>query len=440
MDGWETRRRREPGHDWCIVRLGLPGIVHGVVVDTKWFRGNYPESCALDGCALAGPLDLAWLDVADWFPLFGRAALQGDSANRFAIGLARRVTHVRLNIFPDGGVARLRVHGEVVPDWPRILELGGPIDLAALEHGGRVLEASDMFFGNRGNLIRPGRPVDMSDGWETKRRRGAGHDWATVRLGAPGAVERVEIDTTHFKGNAPGRCTLEGLAGDDWRPLLASPLQPHTRHHFADELRRVGTVTQVRLSVFPDGGVARLRVLGHPELPDLHDAARAGVERLDGLPRDAAVAAFLAACGARRFAEALADRRPFGELPALLRAAERCWFRLAEADWLEAFAAHPQIGERPKGEGAHARWSEAEQAGARAAAAATQAALGELNRAYVERNGFIYIVCASGRAGEELLAEARARMTRPRAAELRTAAEEQAKITRLRLRRLVLQS
>src|SRR5262249_42059824 len=144
MDGWETRRRREPGFDWCVVRLGLAGVVHGVVVDTKWFRGNFPESCAVDGAVVEGPLHLDGLAGADWQPLVLRAQLAGDSANRFAVAGARRVTHVKLSIFPDGGVARLRVHGEVAPDWERIAALGGPIDLAAVEHGGHVVAASDM--------------------------------------------------------------------------------------------------------------------------------------------------------------------------------------------------------------------------------------------------------------------------------------------------------
>src|SRR5262249_29042056 len=174
-----------------------------------------------------------------------------------------------------------------------------------VEPGGNVGGASDMFFGNRANLIKPGAPADMSDGWETKRRRSPGHDWAIVRLGAPGTVERVVIDTTHFKGNAPGRATLEGSAdGESWRPLLDSRLQPHTRHVFDAELRRVGPVRQVRLSVFPDGGVARLHVVGWPVIDE------PGVARLDGLTRDEALAALLALCGPRRPTRAEAGRRP----------------------------------------------------------------------------------------------------------------------------------
>jgi allantoicase len=423
MDGWETRRRREPGHDWCVIRLGLPGALRGVVVDTKWFRGNFPAECALDACALRGPLDLDELAGAPWAEVLPRAPLQGDSKNRFVVR-SERATHVRLRIYPDGGVARLRVHGEVRPDWPRLLAAGGQIDLAALEHGAWVESCSDMFFGSRGNLIKPGRPLNMSDGWETRRRRGPGHDWAIVRLAARGVVRKVEIDTTHFKGNAPGRCTLELGDGMAWRPALASRLQPHTRHAFDAELRRVGPATHARLSVFPDGGVARLRLWGEPEV-----TPPAGLLRVNGLPREELEPALHAVCGSRAWVSRLAELRPFEDVAQLVRLGERTWWGLAEEDWLEAFAAHPKIGERK----AAARWSSEEQAGVRDDVVE---ALADANRAYEERHGFIFIVCATGKSGAEMLELLRARLQTTRAEELRTAAEEQAKIIELRLRKL----
>ena len=157
MDGWESRRRREPGHDWCIVRLGLPGVIRGVVVDTAFFRGNYPESCALFATCIDDPLDLRALETAAWTELLPRATLHGDTKNAFEIDDGHRYTHVRLDIYPDGGVARLRVHGDAVPAWARLRALGGPIDLAALEHGAVVETCSDMFFGSRNNPSSPGR-------------------------------------------------------------------------------------------------------------------------------------------------------------------------------------------------------------------------------------------------------------------------------------------
>ena len=277
MDGWESRRRRTPGFDWCIVRLGLPGIVRGVVVDTSYFKGNYPEQCSIDACSIDGQPDVAELisEVPDWIEILPVSQLKGDSQNPFAIENNQRLTHLRFKIYPDGGVARLRVYGEVVPDWLRLKQIGGEIDLAAVENGGLVLSCSDMFFGHRHNLIMPGRAVNMSDGWETKRRRGPGYDWVIIKLGAAGNIRRLEIDTSYFKGNYPESCTLEacsavGLPEErltdlsmTWKSLLPrTKLQAHTRHYFADEVLDDGMMSHVRFNIFPDGGVSRLRVYG----------------------------------------------------------------------------------------------------------------------------------------------------------------------------------
>jgi allantoicase len=279
MDGWETRRRREPGHDWAIVRLGVPGVIHGLVLDTAFFRGNYPEAVSIEACDLGGVPSPQELCAARWTELVARRPVKGNTPNRFAVDDGRRWTHLRLNIFPDGGVARLRVHGVAKPDFTAFARRGGEIDLAAMENGGWVEVCSDMFYGHRQNLILPGRSLFMGDGWETQRRRGPGHDWTIVRLAAPGSIHRVEIDTDHFKGNAPERCTLEGIyapgadaaelaASAGWRPILGdSPLQPHARHRW-EELEDAGPVTHVRLSIAPDGGVARLRVFGTLEEPE----------------------------------------------------------------------------------------------------------------------------------------------------------------------------
>jgi allantoicase len=272
MDGWETRRRRVPGHDWCLVRLGLPGVVRGVVVDTRHFRGNFPESFSLEAAALAGdpPLDVGEGSPA-WHELLAVTALAGDSTNELAIAGSPRVTHLILRIYPDGGVARLRVHGEVVAD-PERLARTEVLDLAAVENGGRVLEASDMFFGHRHHLIYPGPPLGMFDGWETRRRRGPGHDWVVVALARPGRLRWIEVDTRHFKGNAPASCSLEACSATSWdagRPeweeiLARQPLHPHARHEFASELAAHGTISHVRFHIYPDGGVARLRLFGVP--------------------------------------------------------------------------------------------------------------------------------------------------------------------------------
>jgi allantoicase len=279
MDGWESRRRRTPGFDWCIIRLGLPGIIRGVVVDTSFFRGNYPEHCSLEACALPGlPTAEELIDErVQWTQILPQLPLTGDTQNPFAIASEQRFTHLRFKIYPDGGVARLRVYGEVAPDWERLKRIGGDIDLAAVENGGIVLACSDMFFGHRHNLIMPGRAANMSDGWETKRRRGPGHDWTIIRLGASGRIRRVEVDTAWFKGNFPESCALEAIAVDaaaeagltdlsvEWKPVLSrTKLQAHTRHFFENEILDAGGVSHLRFNIFPDGGVSRLRVYGRP--------------------------------------------------------------------------------------------------------------------------------------------------------------------------------
>lgn len=450
MDGWETRRYRSPDgiapdrdsdiHDWCVLRLGLPGVIRGVVVDTAFFKGNYPGACKLFATEVDDALDLHALAHATWTEILPYAALQGNTQNLFEIANHQRFTHLRLEIYPDGGVARLRVHGDAVPRWSRLRALGGPIDLAALENGAVVETCSDMFFGSRNNLIKPGPSMSMADGWETRRRRGPGHDWAVIRLAAAGTIERLLIDTSHFKGNAPAACTVEGvhapgIAADQltgWRTMLRSPLQAHTKHVFDDELRRVGPVTHLRLSVHPCGGVARLRTWG-----TLVAETSAGLARLNALPADEARTALRRCCGATAWADAMTAARPFEDPAAVLRIAERIWWSLGEAAHREAFAAHPKIGESKVPATGDATWSTAEQSAAADAEAQTLAQLAELNRRYADTHGFIFIVCASGRTAEDMLGDLKVRLMNPPAEELRTAAEEQIKITRLRLTKLI---
>jgi allantoicase len=277
MDGWESRRRRRPGHDWCVVHLGIRGRITGVDVDTSFFTGNYPSHCSIDAIDTARTVtkQAAAREGPPWKPILSKVPLAGDSHNYFAIdGLPSQAwTHVRLNIFPDGGVARLRVYGEPAMDWTPLVRAGRSIDLADIRNGGLVLGASDMHFGAKDNMIMPGRAKNMGDGWETRRRRGPGHDWAIVQLGAPCTVTRVEIDTNHFKGNYPASASLDGclepvsslgtLASAAWFEVLPqSRLRADHRHFFARELRRDRLVSHVRLNIFPDGGISRLRVHG----------------------------------------------------------------------------------------------------------------------------------------------------------------------------------
>jgi allantoicase len=271
-DGWETRRRRGPGgtlpdpgeHDWVIARFGAPGVVHAVVVDTAFFTGNYPQACSVQACSAAGYPSLG--ELRDWAEIVPLSPLSGDTQHVFPVSAGRRFTHVRLNIYPDGGVARLRVHGEVVPA-PGMLD-GLTFDLAALENGGDIVACSDEFYSTPRNVISPGLSKVMGEGWETRRRREPGHEWLVVRLAGHSAIKMAEIDTSGYRGNAPGEALLEvgDRAGDGagdgyrWRDLLSRiPLQPDTVHRF-----RVDgpAATHARLSIFPDGGVARLRLYG----------------------------------------------------------------------------------------------------------------------------------------------------------------------------------
>jgi len=314
-DGWETRRRREPGHDWAIVRLGVPGVVRGVNVDTSWFKGNYPPYASVEAASFEWHPSVDELEAADWVTLVEKSPVSGDTDNYFSVEDGRRYTHLRLTIYPDGGVARFRVHGEPVPD-PRFLT--GTVDLAALENGGSVTDCSNMFYSSPTQILQPGRARIMGEGWENARRRDDGNDHVTVKLAAPGLVRRVEIDTSYFVGNAAGWARLSGVneaTGDaddpsTWTELVPKTrLQPDTRHFF--RVRPDAAVTHVRLDVYPDGGLARLRVNGEVD----EAALRAAVVRwLDLLPENHGVEVLSTSGGlSREEAGSLLGKRPFGE-------------------------------------------------------------------------------------------------------------------------------
>jgi allantoicase len=289
MDGWESRRRRvsPPDHDWCVLALGAPGEVVAFDVDTNHFVGNHPPFASLEGLLAPGAVALADLAGRAWTELSPQAPLRPGAQNLLAALARGPVSHVRLNIFPDGGVARLRVYGRVAFPGPVAAAAGERdadtrarvppdlIDLAAVKNGGLALACSDAFFGPMNNLLLPGRAADMGGGWETRRRRVPGHDWIVVRLGARGAPAVVEVDTAHFKGNHPDRFALDALdapegaritdliASPGWRPVVAeAKLGPDARHFF--DVPAAAPATHLRLSIFPDGGVSRLRAWGRP--------------------------------------------------------------------------------------------------------------------------------------------------------------------------------
>ncbi|GGG06763.1 putative allantoicase [Rhodococcoides trifolii] len=275
-DGWETRRRRDDGHDWAIVRLGAAGIVHGVVVDTAYFLGNYPPFVSVEAASVEGYPSVDDIEKAEWFTIVDKSAAVGGTANAYPVDDRRRWTHVRLNIFPDGGVARFRVHGDVVPD-PRFLT--GTVDLLAAENGATLTACSDAFYSSPANIIMPGRARNMGEGWENSRRRNGGNDFAVFALAAAGVPRHLEVDTSYYVGNAPGwvRVTTADARTSDienataWQELLPrTAVQPDTRHRFA--LETDDAATHLRLDVFPDGGLSRLRLFGDLDSESLADA------------------------------------------------------------------------------------------------------------------------------------------------------------------------
>ncbi len=270
MDGWETRRRRNGGYDNAIVKLGLPGEIKGIDIDTTHFTGNFPPAASLEACFCTGVAD----DNSEWQTLIPSTSLQGNSHHYFEIDNASCFNHVRLNIYPDGGVARLRVHGRVVSDVAK-LDHAAQHDLASVTLGARGIGWNDAHFGAVANLLNPGKGVNMGDGWETRRRREPGYDWCIIELGHPGRVETVVLDTAFFKGNYPDRCSIQaasvGAGTTDsiitqsqfWDELLpAQKLEMNREHAFTAELADIGSISHVRINIYPDGGLSRVRLLG----------------------------------------------------------------------------------------------------------------------------------------------------------------------------------
>ena len=310
VDGWETRRRCSPGHDWVIVRLGAPGVITSVDVDTSFFTGNFPAAVRVEACGCEGYPSPD--ELTGWEQIVPRSALTGNSHNVFRVTDGRRFTHLRLSAHPDGGIARLRVLGQVVPD-PRGLD-DLTIDLASQEYGGAVVASSDDFYTSAGHLIRPDRARTMGEGWETRRRRDGGHDHVVFRLAFPGVIRRIVVDTAHFKYNASAEVALVGSAQDPpppgesptWLPLLGrTRLQPDTRHEFA--IQCGDPVSTVRLDAFPDGGLSRVRLIG-----SIDAAARraAGYRWFNSLPAAQVVRCLTGAGMEPDLAAGMAGRRP----------------------------------------------------------------------------------------------------------------------------------
>ena len=437
-DGWVTRRRRDGGYDWVIVRLGAPGVVEEVVIDTTGFTGNYPPEASIEGCV--APHNALPEQLDDWTEIVCRSTLTGDVENSFKVHQRNRFTHLRLNIYPDGGVARLRVYGRPVPNWmaPGFHHATG-LDLAAAINGGHVYSASDMHYGKTQNLLMPSSPSRAHDGWGTRRRRESGHDWASVRLVGPGQVKAVTLDTAYFHSACPARASLEASSVSDpgeadWFELLSSQTMiPNTEHRFQDEIRANSDVLWVRLNLIPDGGMARLRVWGDLSTDGYREAR---LLYLNSSNKATLATLFKQVCHADRWVRQMVESSPFADQNDLLKKGARAWSKCQEKDWLQALDGHPRIGQKAEGSALSAKWSRGEQSAAKTEDD-VKTKLAEAQQRYFEKFGFIFLICASGRGSGEILNEVEKRLPHSPAEEMQIVAEEQAKIIHLRLEKLL---
>lgn len=271
MDGWESKRRRTPGNDYCIIRLGTKGIIKGVDIDTSFFTGNHPPKGSIEAAFLEQEPD----KNTTWTEILTTTDLSANNHNYFEISNDKPFNYIRLNIFPDGGVARLRVYGMPVGVWePNPAD--GLHELSAIINGGNIVGFNDAHYGDPWVILAPGRGENMGDGWETRRRRVPGNDWIVISLGSPGIVKRVEVDTAHFKGNYPDSCSVQGalikeegaleMLTDkcDWQELMGQQkLEMDKIHTFGSSvIKNIGAISHVRLNIYPDGGVSRFRLFG----------------------------------------------------------------------------------------------------------------------------------------------------------------------------------
>ena len=435
-DGWQTSQNHVAGHHWCIVQLATPGIVRGVDIDTNHFGADSPLFASIDACCADPQTTPAQLcQEENWLEVLPQSPLQPSSQNLFGVVDSRLWTHVRLNIYPDGGVARLRVFGEGIFDSQQV-STEQAIDLLAFQNGGRALMSSEGFSAQLNNLILSHPATGPGDGWAATRNRRGGH-WVIFALGAPGSLERVEVDTHHFANSCPHQCAIDGLywpdastgmlyCSSDWvEALEPKKISGHTQHNFT-HLAQNGPFTHIKLRFDPDGGISRLRLWGHPNR--LHPSADRLLGLLNNLTEDAAVAALERSCGSPRWAQAVIDRRPFFSRTALLGIAEDLWWKMAEEDWKEAFS--NEFAESSK-------WFEGEQRGVKEGDddEATQALL-EANLSYESQFGYRFILCSADRTAEEILALLHQRLANHPADEIRIAAAEQIKIVRTRLKNM----
>lgn len=439
--GWLTRRRRESGHDWAVVRLGVPGIVEELVIDTTGQVGQSPTHVSVEGCN--APHTSSASDLKDWEALLPKTVLAENCPNTFSVPNGKRYSHLRLNIYPDGGVTRFHAFGLPVPAWmaPGAAPLSS-LDLAGSNNGAQITGWSDANGASAAqNLIYPNSPADHNDAWLTRRRRQPGHDWLVIRLAEAGQVHTAVLDTERLEADIPAKASLEGASSvgepeeSDWFELLPPrPMLPNTEHTYGQEIASHDEVRWVRLNLFPDGGMARLRLWGalspkgqiESRLRYLNSASSGELREI-----------FRAVCHSDKWASSMALAGPFDSVADLQKKGATAWSHCREVDWKEALAGHPRIGEKAQGGDLASRWSRGEQSKAATPDEAIKAELRENQLIYEERFGFLFLICATGRTTEQILSVLKSRLEQTPENELQTVAEELAKIIHLRLEKLL---
>jgi allantoicase len=440
VDGWQTRRRRDEGPDWAIVRLGVPGLLEELVVDTTGFPDSSPTHVSVEGCVASH--GATWQELEGWQEILPRSPLQEGSRSRFPVSSQQRFSHLRLSIFPDGGVARFRALGRALPTWMAPGRLPpAPLDLARAGNGARIDSCSDGSAESCRWLLASGPAAAAEQVWRTRRRRQPGSEWVVLKLAGPARVQAVTLDTAHLEGDCPALAALQAATSrqepghDDWFELLPPQrMVPCTEHHFQDELKDNAEVRWVRLSLLPDGGMARCRLWGELTADGLRDA------RLSYLNASAEAELrpiFTAVCHSARWVAEMCRSGPFESVQDLQKKGASAWSRCREADWREALKGHPRIGERQAGRDLASHWSRGEQSKAAQPDEAVKAELRDKQLAYEEHFGFLFLICATGRSSSEILHILNERLRQTPERELQTVAEELAKIIHLRLEKLL---
>jgi allantoicase len=270
MDGWESRRKRTPGHDYLIIKLGKPGSISKVNVDTSHFNGNQPSKISIEACNSKSDN----IKNFKWKSLLGKKKTKANSPHIFKTFSKSVFTHIKLNIFPDGGVARIRLYGNISKEKNDFRNK--TINLASLLDGASVIACNNEHFGKAENILAPGKAKNMGDGWETRRRRDKGFDWLILNSIDGEKIDKIEISTHHFKGNFPSHCSLQAAyitakktsssivsGSNKWKTLMnKTTLKANKTHTFRNVLMKNDKINFIKINIFPDGGISRFRIFG----------------------------------------------------------------------------------------------------------------------------------------------------------------------------------